>query len=103
MIIEYVSSATEGHMKGSFRMKLLASGLLASSLILSSLAVSVPAVARTGVRIDFGNVGIGYRDGYYDRAHSYHRWHQRDASAYRSQYHDTYRDMRHDRDHNRGW
>ena len=84
-------------------MKLLTSGLLASSLILSSFAVAAPAVARTGVTIDFGNVGIGYRDGYYDHGHKYHRWHQRDAAAYRYQYHDNYRDMRHNRDHHRGW
>jgi hypothetical protein len=84
-------------------MKLLASSLLASSLILSPLAVSAPAAARTGVTIDFGNVGIGYRDGYYDRGHTYHSWQRRDAAAYRAKYHDNYRDMAHGRDHNRGW
>ena len=84
-------------------MKLLSSALLASSLILSSAAVSLPATARTGVTIDFGNVGIGYRDGYYDRGHQYHRWGRGDAVSYRAKYHDNYRDMNHGRDHNRGW
>ena len=47
---------------------------------------------------------MGYRDGYYDRSHQYHRWaHKRDAEAYRTQYHDNYRDMTHDRDHDRSW
>jgi len=84
-------------------MKLLSSALLASSLILSSAAVSFPAAARSGVTIDFGNVGIGYRDGYYDNGHKYHRWGRNDARSYRTKYHDNYRDMAHNRDHNRGW
>jgi hypothetical protein len=89
-------------MKG-LTMKLLSSAFLASSLILSSAAVSLPAAARAGVTIDFGNVGIGYRDGYYDRGHQYHHWGRNDATAYRTKYHDNYRDMAHNRDHNRGW
>ena len=60
-------------------------------------------MARTGVTIDFGNVGVGYRDGYYDRGHRYHSWHRSDAVAYRTKYHDNYRDMYHYRDHNRSW
>jgi len=92
-----------GMRKVSIPMKLLTSALLASSLILSSAAVSLPAAARTGVTIDFGNVGLGYRDGYYDRGHQYHRWNRRDANAYRAQYHENYRDMTHNRDHNRSW
>ena len=84
-------------------MKLLTSALLAACLAIPSIAVTAPAVARTGVTIDFGNVGIGYRDGYYDRGHKYHSWHRNDAAAYRTKYHDNYRDMTHNRDHNRSW
>jgi hypothetical protein len=84
-------------------MKLLKSALLAACLAVPSMAITAPAVARAGVTIDFGNVGIGYRDGYYDRGHQYHRWARRDADAYRVKYHDNYRDMTHDRDHNRSW
>jgi hypothetical protein len=93
----------EGHTKGIHKMKLLTSALLAACLAIPSIAVTAPAVARAGVTIDFGNVGIGYRDGYYDRGHKYHRWHRNDAAAYRTKYHDNYRDMTHNRDHNRSW
>jgi hypothetical protein len=61
--------SAEGHRKGH-NMKLLTSAL-AACLAVPSLAITAPAVARTGVTIDFGNVGIGYRDGYYDRGHRY--------------------------------
>jgi len=84
-------------------MKLLKSALLAACLAVPSIAITGPAVARAGVTIDFGNVGIGYRDGYYDRGHHYHRWARRDADSYRAKYHDNYRDMTHDRDHDRSW
>jgi 5-formyltetrahydrofolate cyclo-ligase len=84
-------------------MKMLTTTLLASSLIFLPVLASMPAAARPGVTVDFGNVGIGYRDGYYDRGHQYHRWHRNDAVAYRTQYHDHYRDMYHNRDHNRSW
>jgi hypothetical protein len=84
-------------------MKLLKSALLAACLAVPSMAITAPAGARTGVTIDFGNVGIGYRDGYYDRGHHYHRWARRDADSYRAKYHDNYRDMTHDRDHDRSW
>jgi hypothetical protein len=83
-------------------MKLLKSALLASSLILSAGLVPMPAVAA-GVSIDFGNVAIGYRDGYYDRDHKYHRWQHSDAQAYQAKYHENYRDMTHGRDHNKPW
>jgi hypothetical protein len=84
-------------------MKFLSAVLLASSLAIPTGMVSTPASARGSVSVDFGNVGIGYRDGYYDRGHQYHRWARRDADAYRVQYHQNYRDMYHYRDRNRSW
>jgi hypothetical protein len=84
-------------------MKMLQAALLAASLVVPSLAVTVPAMARSSVTVDFGNVSIGYRDGYYDRDHHYHRWARHDATAYRAQYQQSYRDMNHDRDRNRSW
>ena len=84
-------------------MKLLSAALFASSLIVSTGLISIPASARSAVTVDFGNVGIGYRDGYYDRGHQYHRWARHDADAYRVQYRQNYRDTYHYRDRNRSW
>jgi hypothetical protein len=80
--------------------------LLKPTLLIAALGVlpmvTTPATARAGITMDFGNVAIGYRDGYRDRDHRYHRWaHRQDADAYRNRYHDNYRDMTHDRD--RSW
>ena len=51
------------------------------------------------VAIQFGNVAIGYRDGYWDNDHRWHRWHNdRDYRDYRDQGGRNY----HDWDHNRG-
>ena len=74
--------------------------LLASAFALLPVAASVPAEARTAVVLDFGSIGVGYRDGYLDQNRRYHRWaNQRDAVTYRTKYHQNYRDMNHDRDH----
>ena len=74
--------------------------LLASAFALLPVAASVPAEARAAVVLDFGSIGVGYRDGYLDQNRQYHRWaNQRDAVTYRTKYHQNYRDMNHDRDH----
>lgn len=76
------------------------SALLASAFSLLPVAASVPAQARAAVVLDFGSIGVGYRDGYLDQNRQYHRWaNQRDAVTYRSRYHQNYRDINHDRDH----
>ena len=83
-------------------MKLLKPTLVVFALAILPLAAPLPAAARPGVTIDFGNVAVGYRDGYRDQNHRYHRWaHRQDAQTYRTRYHDNYRDMNHDRD--RSW
>ena len=84
-------------------MKLFKAALLVSTLALSLTAVAAPAMARSSVSIDFGNIALGYRDGYYDNGHRYHHWDRRKAEAYRTRYNDNYRDMRHNHDHNRSW
>jgi hypothetical protein len=84
-------------------MKLLKWAVLAAPLVILPTTFTHPAAARAVVGIDFGGVAIGYRDGYYDQGHRYHRWAHRDAERYRAQYHDNYRDMTHSRDHNRSW
>ena len=76
--------------------------LFAASFALLPLASSVPVEARPTVVVDFGNVAVGYRDGYRDQNQQYHRWaHKADAKAYRTQHSENYRDMNHDRDPNR--
>ncbi len=76
------------------------SALLASAFALLPVAASVPAEARAAIVVDFGSIGIGYRDGYLDQNRQYHRWaSQHDAVTYRTKYHQNYRDMNHDRDH----
>ena len=70
--------------------------------LLASTAV-VPAVARPVVQFDFGNVAVGYRDGYQDNRHQWHHWNRRsDAVSYRSHYQQNYRDMNYRDDHNHG-
>jgi hypothetical protein len=69
----------------------------AFALLTATLAV--PAMAA--VHVDFGNVSVGYRDGYQDNHHRWHAWRQSDAKAYRSHNQQNYRDMNHRDDHDR--
>jgi hypothetical protein len=82
-------------MKNSMKI-LLAATILSGA----SLFASVPAAAQpTGFSFRFGDVGIAYDDGYYDRSHRFHRWrHNRERDWYRANYRASYRGMRHDRD-----
>lgn len=58
----------------------------------------------TNVSFDFGTIAIGYRDGYWDNGHRWHKWRNRgDHDNYRSQYHDNYRDGYHHRYRHQGW
>ena len=84
-------------------MKLLKWAILATPLAILPSAFSTPATARAAVAINFGDVALGYQDGYYDKSHHYHQWASQDAVRYRTQYHDNYRDMAHSRDHDRSW
>jgi hypothetical protein len=80
--------------------------LAAVALSLLPFAAAAPASARERavVGFDFGNVAFGFRDGYWDQGHRWHRWHnRRDAVGYRTQYGDHYRDMSHNRARNHGW
>jgi len=83
--------------------KIIKWAVLVAPLLALPTAFSAPAAARAVAGIDFGNVAIGYRDGYYDQGHRYHHWAHRDAERYRTKYHDNYRDMTHSRDHERHW
>ncbi|MGQ0532807.1 MAG: hypothetical protein ACT4OF_08990 [Caulobacteraceae bacterium] len=78
----------------------------AGALGIGSLLVAAPADAHerrsssVSVRVDLGNVSVGYRNGYYDHDRRWHRWRSHDhrnyyRRHYRSRYHDSY--YRHDR------
>jgi hypothetical protein len=69
------------------------------SFALLTATIAVPAAAA--VHVNFGNVSVGYRDGYRDNHHQWHRWRQSDAASYRSHNQQNYRDMNYRDDHNR--
>ena len=53
---------------------------------------------RPSMTVGFGNVGIGYRDGYMGNDHSWHRWqHRNDYVSYRRDHRSQYHDWNHDR------
>jgi len=54
------------------------------------------------ISIGFGNVALGYRDGYMGNDHSWHRWENRnDYVSYRRHHRGRYHDWNHDRRSNR--
>lgn len=73
--------------------------VLIASVFALPVASSLPSEARATVSVDFGNVAVGYRDGYRDQKQQYHAWAHKDAETYRVQHKENYRDMNHDRDH----
>ena len=88
-------------------MKIIGKSILAAGAIalLMPLAAVQPAAARTnvGISFDFGNVAVGYRDGYWDHGHRWHRWNERERIAYRSRYRDHYYDGYHSHYRDHGW
>ncbi|HWY63572.1 MAG TPA: hypothetical protein VNX61_00070 [Rhizomicrobium sp.] len=51
---------------------------------------------RPSVTVAFGNVGMGYRNGYMGNDHNWHRWqHRNDYISYRNQHRDQYHDWNH--------
>ena len=73
--------------------------------VVSALFAIAPAVAfADSVQFDVGNVAIGYNDGYWDRAHTWHSW---DKPEYRDTYRAAkgaeYHEWKHDRDKDMGW
>ena len=76
------------------------------AVALSLGATSMPAAARDDVTISVnpGGIAFGYSDGYWDRAHHWHKWHSHaDADWYRRHDREHYYAWRHDRDHDHGW
>ena len=70
------------------------------SFALLTASIAGPAAAEAAVRVDFGTVTVGYRDGYQNNHHQWHHWHHRsDVVAYRSNHQQNYRDMNFRDDH----
>jgi len=67
----------------------------------ATLGISGTASAAPHVTFDFGNVTLGYSDGYYDRDHRWHRWaHRADMQRWQHDHGDMYHGWRHnDRRH----
>jgi hypothetical protein len=82
-------------------MKSIMHAALVSGIVgLSGFAVALPAIAQVGISVDFGDVALGYQDGYWDSHHHWHHWaHPNDYKAYSHAHPEHYRDMRHDEDH----
>jgi len=56
------------------------------------------------ISLAFGDIAFGYRDGYWDNGHRWHRWNNdRDYQAYRHHKGNNYRDWNHNRDRDNGW
>jgi hypothetical protein len=51
--------------------------------------------------VRYADVSMGYRDGYRDKSHTWHKWNNdNDSRTYRGQHADKYHDWNHDRDDN---
>ena len=87
------------------RMSNLRKVLLASVLGASCAVIAAPAVAADfGFSFNTGDVAFAYRDGYWDRYHRWHYWHDRDQWRwYRAHYGNSYYDWDHDRYGDNGW
>lgn len=60
--------------------------------------------SAVGVSFNLGDVAYGYRDGYWDNSHRWHKWRNRgDHDSYRNHQGNNYRDGDHDRYRSQGW
>jgi len=82
-------------MKNSLKIMLMAGMLCGAGVIGTGTAAAQPS----SFSFRFGDIGVAYDDGYYDRAHRWHGWrHAREREWYRANYGQRYRAYRHDRD-----
>ena len=88
----------------------LKTALVAGALGLAALLTPAPASAHerdrssVSVYVDFGNISVAYRNGYFDRRHRWHSWRSRDHRhaycGHRGRCHNY--NYRHDRGRHRG-
>jgi hypothetical protein len=78
---------------------ILAAAISAAACVASFTVAVPPALAGVGISVDFGDVAIGYRDGYYDSGHHWHHWrHAHDYRDYGRAHPENYHDYGHGRD-----
>ncbi|MGB8363366.1 MAG: hypothetical protein ACLQUZ_18630 [Rhizomicrobium sp.] len=79
---------------------ILKAALISAGIGLAATAAAPPAIAQIGISVNFGDVAIGYRDGYYDSHHRWHRWaHPDDYKNYSHAHPEHFHDMNHRDDH----
>ncbi len=76
-----------------------------ASVSVITVATSAPAYADGfAFSFDTGAVRMGYRDGYWDNSHQWHKWrNEREAREFRTRFADHYNHVYHTRVHNAGW
>ena len=80
--------------------------LVALALVGAPLAAVTPSAAREAANISINpdRIAFGYRDGYWDRDHHWHKWRNRqDANWYKAHYGEHYYDRTHGQDKAKGW
>jgi hypothetical protein len=87
--------------------QLITGALVALALGAAPVVTAAPASAAVDFSISLGNAAFGYADGYWDRDHVWHPWHNKQESQYfRTHYGDHYYNVRHNRDRkdrDQGW
>jgi hypothetical protein len=67
-------------------------------------SVNFANAAEVGISFNTGDVAYGYKDGYWDKSHAWHKWqHPSHRDAYRSAQGSQYHDWQHTRDADKGW
>lgn len=79
---------------------ILYAALISGTMTVAGLTITPPAFAGVGISVDFGDVAVGYRDGYYDSDHHWHHWrHSHDWRDYSHAHPDHFHAYNHTRDH----
>jgi hypothetical protein len=92
-----------------FKTAAIALAIASSSLTLGCMSDRDARYGRNhrdsaAVSVDFGNVAVGYQDGYWDNGHAWHQWSDDGhRQSYRNHRGNRYSDWNHDRDGNDGW
>lgn len=77
---------------------------LACSSFSTTFAVVSQAAAADAFSFNTGDVAFAYSDGYWDRSHQWHAWHNaRESREYKARYAHNYNNSRHTKAKNQGW
>jgi len=76
--------------------------IILAAVAMSAIAAiaNAPAAGAATLSFNFGNVAMGYSDGYWDNGHRWHAWRRGELARYRAEHRDSYHAWRHnDRRH----